>query len=244
MSLNLKQKQIIRSRASFETLAILLWSEERLIPGDYLFERRLSVFKIAWRVATRNYHLAQIRITIPEGLDLKQIADLLSTKLDNFDREKFLAEASEGYLFPDTYFFFPADNEKDVLNYLTENFRRKIKPLETEISAFVKKESEIITMASLLEREAKKEIDRRYISGILWRRLAENMPLQVDAAMETYKTRGLPQKPICNPGLATIEAALRPITSPNLFYLYDKDGNIHYARTFEEHKVNKFKYLK
>jgi UPF0755 protein len=99
-------------------------------------------------------------------------------------------------------------------------------------------------MASLVEEEAKGDEDREYISGILWKRLSINMPLQVDAAPSTYEKRGLPENPITNPGLEAIQAAIHPKNSPYLYYLHDKEGNIHYARNFEEHKANKLKYLK
>ena len=69
------------------------------------------------------------------------------------------------------------------------------------------------------------------------------MLLQVDAAPETYKTKGLPTNPICNPGLKAIEAAIHPLNSTYLYYLHDKNGIIHYAKTFAEHKQNKIKYL-
>jgi len=103
-------------------------------------------------------------------------------------------------------------------------------------------------MASLIEREGKGEIrgqtDRVFISGILWKRLSMNMPLQVDAAPSTYKSRGLPEAPIANPGLESIKAALYPKSSPYLYYLHDKNGLIHYAKSFSEHRQNILKYLK
>jgi UPF0755 protein len=70
------------------------------------------------------------------------------------------------------------------------------------------------------------------------------MPLQVDAMPDTYKNKGLPNSPIGNPGLKAIEAAIHPQTSPYLYYLHDKNGNIYYAKTFTEHEVNIKKYLK
>ena len=99
-------------------------------------------------------------------------------------------------------------------------------------------------MASIIERESKGDVDRGYISGILWRRISLGMPLQVDSDLDTYKNKGLPDAPICSPGLKSIEAAIHPKESSYLYYLHDKEGNIHYARTFEEHKLNKIKYLK
>jgi len=70
------------------------------------------------------------------------------------------------------------------------------------------------------------------------------MPLQVDSAPDTYKTKGLPKSPIGNPGIAAIKAAMYPQSSPYLYYLHDKSGNIHYAKTFAQHQENVLKYLK
>ena len=70
------------------------------------------------------------------------------------------------------------------------------------------------------------------------------MPLQVDSAPLTYKVKGLPVGPICNPGMESIKASIHPIASNYLYYLHDQDGMIHYAKTFAEHKINKLKYLK
>ena len=105
-------------------------------------------------------------------------------------------------------------------------------------------EKEIITMASLIEREAKGSVDRNMISGILWNRFNKGILLQVDSAPETYKIKGLPDNPICNPGIEAIKSALNPENSSYLFYLHDKSGMIHYAVTFVEHQKNIVKYLK
>ena len=184
-------------------------------------------------------------VTIPEGFDVSQIADTAGAKLPNFNKPDFLLEASgkEGYLFPDTYFFLTTANDTDVLNTMSANFTKKITPLLPEISASGKTESDIITMASILEREGKSQTDREVIAGILWKRISIGMPLEVDAAPETYQTKGLPENPIANPGLESIEAAIYPASSPYLYYLYDKNGVIHYAKTFAEHKLNEQKYL-
>ena len=83
-----------------------------------------------------------------------------------------------------------------------------------------------------------------YISGILWRRLDMGMALQVDASRVTYQERGLPASPISNPGLESIRSAIFPKTSPYLYYLHDKDGITHYAKSYSEHLLNIKKYLK
>jgi UPF0755 protein len=246
LSFQLKQEHIIRSRIAFEAFIIIYNGERHAIQGDYLFADKLPIFEVARRISKGEHHLPPVKITIPEGFTLDQIAEAFSVKLSNFNKDKFLLEAKnqEVYLFPDTYFFLSTDNEEAVLSYMRENFEKKIQPILPEIALFGKSEREVIIMASLVEREAKGDTDRGFISGILWKRLKIGMPLQVDAAPSTYKTKGLPDSPISNPGLEAIKATIYPENSPYLYYLHDKDGIIHYARSFEEHKANKLKYLK
>ncbi len=173
----------------------------------------------------------------------------------------------EGYLFPDTY-YVPVDiTPESMTAVMVENFEKK---MTTELREAVVKSGysfyEILTMASLIEKEAAKEQDRRFISGILWKRLKNNMLLQVDAVFpyiigknslqlikedlkidspyNTYLYKGLPFGPIANPGLESIKAALYPTESPFWYYLSDKSGNLYYSVSYEEHLIKKAKYLK
>ncbi len=246
ISKDLETENIIRSRAVFETFVIIFGGEKHITAGDYFFENKMSVFEIARRISKGEKNLAPVKITIPEGFDISDISKTVASKLPNFNEDKFLLEAKdkEGYLFPDTYFFLTTDNEKDVIHSMSDNFEKKIKPFLPQIVSSGKTEKEIVIMASLIEEESKGDVDRSFISGILWKRISIGMPLQVDAAPDTYKTKGLPENPISNPGLKSIEAAIYPKTSNYLYYLHDKDGNIHYSTTFAEHKLNKQKYLK
>ena len=241
----LKNENIIRSTIIFEAFVIIDGGEKHIIPTDYLFEEKLPVFEVARRLTKGEHHLPLAKVTIPEGFNNIEIAETFILKLSRFDKNKFLLDAKnkEGYLFPDTYFFNTIDDEEDVFKSMGNNFEKKILPIRPKIISSGKTEKEIIIMASVIEREAKGDADRGFISGILWRRLQIGIPLQVDAAPETYKTKGLPENPIGNPGLEAINSAIYPEKSNYLYYLHDKDGNIHYARTFEEHKVNKLKYL-
>jgi UPF0755 protein len=186
-----------------------------------------------------------IKVTIPEGFDISDISKTFSLKLPKFNEMRFLLEASpkEGYLFPDTYFFSATDNEQNVIQSMSADFTKKIAPILPSIISSGKTEKEIMIMASIIEKESKGDNDRALISGILWKRLAMDIPLEVDSDPSTYKIRGLPLSPICNPGLKSIEAAINPQASDYLYYLHDKEGNIHFASTFEEHKLNKIKYL-
>lgn len=245
-SFELKEMNLVRSRIVFEALAILYGGEDHIISADYLFEGKISSLEIARRMSKGERHLAPVKITIPEGMTYTEIGKLSALRLKNFNEEKFIALArnKEGYLFPDTYFFLTTANEKNVLDSLVKNFEEKISPLQSEISASGRTEEEIIKMASIIEKESKGDADREMVSGILWKRFRIGMPLQADAAPETYQKKGLPGVPICNPGLLSIKAALYPKNSPYLYYIHDKEGNIHYAKNFTEHRQNINKYLK
>ena len=186
-----------------------------------------------------------IAATIPEGFSNLEAADVFTGKLVNFDKEKFLllAREKEGYLFPVTSFFFPHDDHEDALRLMSANYHLKVDPVLPAILESGKTEKEIITMASIVEGEAKGDTDRGFISGILWKRIELGIALQADAAPETYKTKGLPKNPIGNPGMKAIQAALYPESSPYLYYLHDSKGNIYYAKNFTEHQINIKKYL-
>lgn len=242
----LKKEHIIRSRIVFESFLIIFGAESRIASANYLFENKMPVWEIAKRIARGEHRMAPIIVTIPEGFDVGKIGDIFASKLFNFDKAKFLSEAKglEGYLFPDTYFFLIKADEKNVLKIMNDNFEKKITPFLSEIISSGENKKDIVVMASIIERESKGDTDREIISGILWKRISVNMPLQVDAAPETYKTKGLPKSPIGNPGLEAIKAAIYPQSSQYLYYLHDKDGIVHYAKTFAEHNKNISKYLK
>lgn len=246
LSRDLKTQNVIRSRFVFESFVIFYGGEKSISPGDYVFDNKISVYTVANKIVKIQRGISQIKVTIPEGFDNNDIANLFSSKLKNFNKISFLNEGKDkqGYLWPDTYFFFPTDDTNDVLKVLNDNFIQKTKDLNEDINHSGKTEKDIIVMASIIEREAKGDADRAIISGILWNRIKKGMLLQVDAAPETYKIKGLPKSPIANPGYKSIYTSIYPTISTYFYYLHDKQGNIHYARTFEEHKINKQRYLK
>jgi UPF0755 protein len=246
LSLRLQTENIIKSRIAFESLVIFLGGEKNISPGQYVFSEKISVLKVAKLFFNFDKENISVKITIPEGFDLLEIAEVFSSKLNNFNKENFLDQTKdlEGYLFPDTYLFFFSDTEKEVITSMQENFNKKIANLENDIINSSRSREDFIIMASLIEEEAKGDSDRELISGILWNRIEKKMPLQVDAYQWTYKNKGLPEKPICNPGLKAIKAALYPLSSNYLYYLHDKNGKIYFAKTFEEHKKNINKYLR
>lgn len=263
----LKAQGVIRSPFAFK-VAVALFHEGRSIQaGDYLFNEPESTLKVAYRMAYGIQGLEEIKVTIPEGLASSDIARLLAKNIPGFDSKGFLALArpQEGYLFPDTYFFYENVTPQTVVDTMRANFDRQIASYSVPINFSGHSEKEIITMASLVEKEASSTVDRRIIAGILWKRLADNMPLQVDApffyllgkssseltatdlattsAYNLYKHTGLTPTPINNPGTDAIEAALNPTKTNYYYYLSDAHGVTHYAATFDQHVANERKYL-
>lgn len=265
----LKERGIIRSGYLFE-LGLKLYGHSKVIPGEYFFPSAQDIFTVSRRLARGDFELTPIRITIPEGVDSFEIGDLLGQKLPDFDTEWFVEDAqpNEGYLFPDTYFFLPGENPDTLITALETNFKKHIDDpgVAGSIKKFGKPLGDIVTMASLLEREAPDMHDRQIIAGILWHRLALGMPLQVDAVFpyiigknsfnltradlktnspyNTYTNKGLPPGPIANPGIAAIMAAITPIQTNYLYYLSDLQGNFHYSVTYAQQLVNQRRYLK
>ena len=246
VALNLKSEKAIRYDFTLKVFIELLKSGKGIVSGDYLIKKDTPVWTVAWQVARGHHNINPVKIVIREGLTNEEIASLLADKLAGFRKDLFLTGTNDkqGYLFPDTYFFFPLDTTDEIIEKLSNNFQMKIKNLSSEIDKSGKSLSETITMASILEGEAGGKEDIGIISGILWKRISLGIPLQVDIDKSTYETKGLSPKPLNNPGLLSIEAAINPISSPYLYYLHDKNGNVHYAVTFEEHRSNIAKYLK
>ena len=264
----LKDKRIVRSPFWFKLMTVAFYGEKSVMAGDYFFKKKINLIRVSNRLANGNFGLALVKITFPEGSTVKQMSAVLNAELINFSASQFmeLAKMMEGYLFPDTYFFMQNSKPELIVATLRSNFNLKIKTIDDKIKIFGKPLKDIVTMASIIEAEARTTETRKVISGILWKRLAIGLPLQVDAPFQyiigkntfqlttndlkfdspynTYKYKGLPPAPIGNPGLDAMIAAVTPKKSPYLFYLSDIRGNMHYAKTFEEHVANKERYLR
>lgn len=262
----LHDEQVITSPAVFKMFIEIVGGGIKA--GDYMFDQKISVVEVAHRLQSGKYGDSYLRVVIPEGSSNVQIAEIIKEKLPQFETEIFLQEARslEGYLYPDTYFFFPSTTTENVLDVLTKAFIEQTSQLEEAFLASGKSREDIITMASILEKEATdRPGERAMVAGILWKRMEKGIPLQVDAPFlyllgktsseltlddlkinspyNTYINKGLPPTPIGNPSIDAIKAALYPTASPYLYYLHDATGTIHYGRTHEEHVTNKRLYL-
>jgi UPF0755 protein len=263
----LKDAQAVRSAVAFRVMVSLNEGGDNVLAGDYYFDEPLTLKEMVHRITNGEFGLSPVRVTIPEGATTYRMAEILDDKLVKFDPVAFslLTQDKEGYLYPDTYFFLPNVSASDVVAELERTFYERLQSIEEKIATFGKPVHEIITMASLLEKEAHKFDQRQQIAGVLWHRLDIGMPLQVDAVFgfiertdtfspkfsdlktdspyNTYENKGLPPGPIGSPSLSAIEAAVTPVPTDALFYLHGRDGALRVARTYKEHLTNRRNYL-
>lgn len=207
-----------------------------------------------------------IWVTIPEGKRAEEIAAILKEKIPTYDPSwDSKLEQNEGYLFPDTYLIPRQATADQVTSLLRSTFDQRFHDINLSQTSL--SQSEIVTVASLVEREARHDEDRPLIASVIYNRLEEGMPLQIDATVQyalgyntrektwwtknlslddlkissaynTYTHQGLPPGPICNPGVAALQAAAHPAKTNYTFYVTDKNGINHYASTYKEHLAN------
>jgi UPF0755 protein len=264
----LSNAHVIKSPEAFALLVRIKGDDTRMHQGEYYFESPTALPFVIDRIAAADFGIENVKVLIPEGYTRKEMAKVFAAEFPDFSTDAFMDETKglEGYLFPDTYRFFRTATSGQVVRDMQKTFALKTEDLQKEALAQNKNWPDIIIVASLIELEGKTAADRAMIADIIYRRLASNMPLQLDAPFlyimnkaslqltqedlysqspyNTYRNKGLPPTPIASPGLESITAALHPTTNEYLYYLSDKEGVIHYAKDFNEHRKNKQLYLK
>lgn len=268
VSIKAEAAHLVQNARVLQIATIVSGGERTIRTGDYYFDVPVNVLEVARRISVGDFNIIPVKLTIPEGFTIVDIASRIHELLPNISASEFSVRAkeSEGKLFPDTYFISPAATLDEIYTVLTSRYTEEIQKVKKDIASSGRTEQQIVTMASLIEREALGDVDRSMISGILWNRFDSGMRLQVDAPFyyllgkgsadltkadlkidspyNTYVHVGLPPTPIGSPGTASILAALHPTKSAYLFYLHDKNGVAHFAKTFSEHQKNIRLYLK
>ncbi|HMP67133.1 MAG TPA: endolytic transglycosylase MltG [Candidatus Paceibacterota bacterium] len=263
-STTLKKNGIINSSSLFNFL--INFYDSQVVEGDYLFQGKNSLISVIKRVNIGDYQIPSVRITLFEGMTVDQMGKELSAKLDTFDAESFvaLAKNKEGFLFPDTYNFKKNISPEEVILIMTKNFENKIAENFDEISKSEYSIEEIVTMASIIEKEATADTFQE-VSNVLWKRIKIGMALQVDAPFvyyinkgtfdltmsdletdhpyNTYRNTGLTPTPIGNPGIRAILAAANPQPTNNIYFLTGRDNEMYFATDLEGHRRNRFLYL-
>lgn len=264
---NLKDQKLIKDPIAFFLLTKQLGLDSKIQAGSFRLNPSMTAKEIANQLTVGTL---DIWITIPEGQRAGEITDNLEKNMPNYNPSwESVLEKNEGYLFPDTY-LIPKDADIDaIVKIMRSNFDTKFKTLNTSNVNLT--DQEIVTLASLIEREARHAEDRPIVSSVIHNRLDIGMKLDIDATLQyikgydtatkkwwpnnitnedkkssslynTYGRAGLPPTPISNPGLSSLEAAVNPSDTPYLYYITDKNGVNRYAKTLNEHEENISKY--
>lgn len=261
LSSAMSTKEILRKITKGETLK----EKITIIEGWDLFD--IADYFQQMKIASQNdfFALAGEPLKELENVQLENIAEFSQKFSLLEDKPKDLS--LEGFLFPDTYEIQGDVDLRVIIEKILENFSQKIsQELQAEIAKQNKTIFEVITMASMLEKELITYEDKQIAAGILWKRLETGWPLQVDAALDyiigkksqdltkddlalaspynTYRFTGLPLGPICNPGLESILASVYYKDSDYWFYLSKPGGETVFSKTLLEHNINKEKYLR
>jgi UPF0755 protein len=271
----LHEKGLLRSPVSLKILAYT--KDAKIQAGRFKVAPNMTPAEI---IETLNTGKLDYWVTFLEGWRREEFAQSLAkASADNnidFDKQQFLdlTQEKEGYLFPDSYLFPMDASTTMIVSSLENTLDKKISTeMEQQISASGRTKHQILTMASLIEREARTDTARKMVSGILWKRLDNGWPLQVDATLQfakaskannvtdwwaeplavdkqinspynTYQNTGLPPGPICAPSASSINAAVYPQASEYWYYISDLEGNMHYAKDLSEHNANVNRYLR
>jgi UPF0755 protein len=263
----LEAAKLIRNRVIFFLNARFARLEDKIQAGTFRLSQSMTAQEIAQNLT---HGTLDIWVTIPEGKRGTEIAEILKEKIPTYDFSWPLTlTANEGYLFPDTYLIPTNADINQIINIMRNNFEQKYKSLNTSKTKLSK--NEVVTLASIIEREARTEKDRPIVAGILLNRLEHGMRLELCSTVQyalgyyplqktwwkngltfedlkiaspynTYRNDGIPPAPIANPGIAALAAVINPTESNYLYWLSDATGQIHYSKTLREHNQNIEKY--
>jgi UPF0755 protein len=275
----LQQRGVIANAFAFRVLARIERADADVRAGAYAFTPHETERGVLEQLITGGAQVATW-VTIPEGFTDEQIARRLQSegvgraasferafKSDTLHVGGTQVKDLEGFLFPSTYLVPLAATPAQVVSQLTSQFFKELPPdAAVRAKALGVTVPQAITVASLVEREAKIDADRPMIARVIYNRLRLHMPLQIDATIEyalphhktelslgdlkvdspynTYLHEGLPPTPIANPGLPSIEAALNPAKTDALYYVYCGNGHHVFAKTLAEHQANVARCLK
>ena len=269
----LYERGVIDSETKFWWTAKLNGFENKVKSGTFALETGMSSRDALETLVYGN--TVTIRFTIPEGFGVREIAARLEdeglVKAEDFialaatyrpypyvEKHENVRYAAEGFLFPDTYEINGEFDETRIMEMMAENFDRRLTTeMRDDARAMNLSIYELVTLASLVEKEAYHEEDRPIIAQIFLKRLRVGMPLQADPTVQylldapkedllyrdteiespynTYQNAGLPPGPIASPGTASLNAVLHPADTNYLYFVADRNGNNYYAANYADH---------
>lgn len=285
----LEENKIIKSANSFRIYSRLFADSSKFKAGQYSVDRPIDFKEITELLSKGQNQTKGVKVTIPEGFVITQVATLMESKeLGNkseflelakkgdfdyeflkLDLEPSIKYKLEGFMYPDTYFFHEDATSEEIIKILLDTFKNKVwEKLKTASNKNGLDYNQLLTLASIVEKEAVKDDERAKIAAVFFNRLKIDMSLQSCATVQyalnrekfsttvtfeetrlespynTYKYAGLPPGPICNPGIKSIEAVLKPDTNKYLFFVAKGDGSHYFSLTYDEHLNAIQKYLK
>jgi UPF0755 protein len=274
---NLYTQRLIHSPFRFNLIARLKGYDKKLQAGEYLISGSMSPLNILEKLKKGEVRL--YKLTIPEGFNIYQIAELIekagfANKVDFIKaaenavhaRQKLVqADTFEGYLFPDTYFFPKNISVQKIITTMVDRFWSVFKPeWKKQAQAYGFTVHQVVTLASIIEKETGAPFERPIISSVFHNRLKKKMRLESDPTViygiqdfdgnltrkhlatltpyNTYRIKGLPAGPIANPGQASLEAALFPTHTPYIYFVSKKDRTHQFSTNLKDHNkaVRKF----
>lgn len=268
---SLEEAGVVSSRWLFLAYSLFRGSIDKMRPGEYEFRPDMSLEEILTKLVQGKVIAHQV--TIPEGYTLREIARLLAAE-GLADEGRFIALSSdpeiltahgiegrtlEGYLFPDTYNLTKGVNEEEIIHKMLSRFHQAFGPEELQRARQLRMSVyQVVTLASIIEKEAAVPMERPLISGVFHNRLRRGMPLQADptviyglsrfngrlsrrdlyskSSYNTYLQVGLPPGPIANPGKASLQAALYPENTKYLYFVSKNDGTHYFSTSPGEHE--------
>lgn len=275
----LERERLIKSRSAFVLLGKALEADRKILPGEYELNAAMAPGEILAKLLAGRVLLHSV--TIPEGYTIDMIADVLAQQRIT-DRGEFVrlawdkvfvkslgitADSLEGYLYPDTYRFARPTAPRDVIKTMVDQLGQVMTPeWQARAKDLHLTVHEVLTLASVIEKETGAGDERPQISSVFHNRLKKRIPLQSDPTViyglpnfdgnlhkkdlsnpspyNTYRWAGLPPGPIASPGAQSIRAALYPVPSPYLFFVSKNDGTHHFSATLVEHNKAVEKYQK
>ncbi|MBE7041143.1 MAG: endolytic transglycosylase MltG [Ruminococcaceae bacterium] len=276
----LEEQGIIKNPFWFRVFSKLGGHDGRYQPGIFTLHENAGYQEI-FKMLTQPPETQFVTVTIPEGFELWQIADKLE-QVGLIDRDRFYEAVEngqfdyeflrdipqrenrlEGYLFPDTYQFMYGESEETIIDKMLARFDEVYTDeYENRAKALGMTNDELITLASIVEREAQGDDDRTLVASVFHNRLKSTQypylqscatvqyilkerktvlsvaDTKIDSPYNTYQNPGLPKGPIASPGKEAIEAALYPAKTDYLFFVLDSSGKHRFAKTFAEHQEN------
>ncbi len=290
----LEDKGLVKNAKVFKYY-VKFKNESNFMAGEYHMNPSMSIQEIIDSLKTGKIMQEPVfTMTIPEGRQLKEISAIIAKKTNQKEEEvwkqlndeafikglmakypdlltteiwaKNIKYPLEGYLFPATYSYYEEKPTLEaIISVMLDKTESVVKAYETEIERDKLTVHQFLTMSSLIEEEATKNVDRKKIASVFYNRIEQGMPLQtdptvlyalgehkdrvyykdleVDSPYNTYQNVGLPPGPIANAGTVSMEAALHPDDTDYLYFLASKDGKVYFSKSLNEHNELKAKYI-